>query len=185
LRTAVSTRRHVDYLIAGSFLPPEQLGRFQELTDEMIDLTAPLFDRCEMIRVHGDCHFSNLIYRPDESFYLIDLDDMAMGPPVQDFWMLLPDYASKSLFEIDVFLEGYEMFRDFDRRTLRLIEPLRAMRYLHYIAWCAHQVADDGSSPVAPGFGTTAYWQQEINDLDEQLQRIREDASAPLAGGNC
>jgi Ser/Thr protein kinase RdoA (MazF antagonist) len=99
---------------------------------------------------------------------------MATGPPVQDFWMLLPGYSNESLAEIEIFLEGYETFRPFDRKTLRLIEPLRAMRYIHYIAWCAHQVAEDGFSHVAPDFGSEAYWIREINDLTDQLERIKE-----------
>jgi Ser/Thr protein kinase RdoA (MazF antagonist) len=132
-----------------------------------------MFDGVEMIRIHGDCHFSNLIYRPDESFYIIDFDDMATGPPVQDFWMLLPHYMEKSLVEIDLFLEGYETFRAFDRRTLHLIEPLRAMRYIHYTAWCAHQFLEDGSSRAVHDFASKNYWLREIRDLTDQLERIR------------
>jgi len=126
-----------------------------------------------MIAIHGDCHVSNLIYRPGESFFIIDFDDMAVGPPVQDFWMLLPGYRGDSLVEIDLFLEGYETFRPFDRRTLQLIGPLRAMRFIHYVAWCAHQVAEDGHSRVAPDFGTQAYWLRELNDLEQQMERVR------------
>lgn len=167
------TREQVDYILAGNFIPPDLTREFNAATAALIKEISPLFDNIEMIRIHGDCHFSNLIYRPDESFFVIDFDDMAVGPPVQDFWMLLPGYMEDSYVEIDIFLEGYEMFRNFDRRTLRLIEPLRAMRYIHYTAWCAHQVAEDGLSRVVPDFGTREYWQQEIRDLAEQLQRIR------------
>jgi Ser/Thr protein kinase RdoA (MazF antagonist) len=170
----LSTREQVDYILSNDFIPTDLAKQFEPITSELIAAIAPLFDNVEMIRIHGDCHFSNLIYRPDESFYIIDLDDMAVGPPVQDFWMLLPGYLNDSLVEIDLFLEGYETFRDFDRRTLRLIEPLRAMRYIHYTAWCAHQVAEDGLSRVAPDFGTREYWQREIRDLSEQLERIKD-----------
>lgn len=168
------TSEQVDYILSGNFIPPDLMQQFNDLTSSLIKEISPLFDNIEMIRIHGDCHFSNLIYRPDESFFVIDLDDMSVGPPVQDFWMLLPGYMEDSYVEIDIFLEGYEMFRDFDRRTLRLIEPLRAMRYIHYTAWCAHQVAEDGLSRVAPDFGTREYWQQEIRDLADQLERIKK-----------
>ncbi|MCK5339444.1 MAG: serine/threonine protein kinase [Desulfobulbaceae bacterium] len=176
-----STRQQVDYLLAGSFIPVDLAGQFQAIADALIAEITPLFQQNEMIRIHGDCHFSNVIYRPGESFFLIDLDDMAVGPPVQDLWMLLPGYLEDSVAEAEMFIEGYETFRDFDRRTLRLIEPLRAMRYIHYIAWCAHQVAEDGLSRVAPDFGSHAYWQKESNDLAEQLERIR---SGPQQVGN-
>ena len=168
-----STRDQIAYILGGDFIPPDLAGEFSEVTERLIGEISPLFEGVETITIHGDCHFSNLIYRPGESFYVIDFDDMAAGPPVQDFWMLLPGYRSDSAVEIEMFLEGYELFRPFDRRTLRLIGPLRAMRYIHYMAWCAHQVAEDGSSPVAPDFGGRVYWLQEIRDLTEQIERIR------------
>ncbi|MBU2538331.1 MAG: serine/threonine protein kinase [Proteobacteria bacterium] len=176
-----STRQQVDYLLAGDFMDADLASQFGELATTLIAEINPLFKNTEMIRIHGDCHFSNLIYRPGESFYLIDFDDMALGPPVQDFWMLLPGYREETFAEIDLFLEGYETFRDFDRRSLRLIEPLRAMRYIHYMAWCAYQVAEEGLSRVAPDFGSHDYWQREIRDLAEQLQRIR---TTPEPQGN-
>ena len=166
------TRQQIDYLLAGSFLPADLAGPFRSITAALLTEITALFTETEMIRIHGDCHFSNVIYRPDESFYIIDFDDMAIGPPVQDLWMLLPGYLEDSAAEAEMFIEGYETFRDFDRRSLSLIEPLRAMRYIHYSVWCAHQAAEDGLSRIAPDFGSHAYWQKEINDLTEQLERI-------------
>lgn len=176
-----STREQLAYILAGNFMPPDLAGRFKDISGEIIEEIKLRFAGIDMIRIHGDCHFANLIYRPGESFYIVDFDDMAVGPPVQDFWMLLPGYMQECLAEIEIFLEGYETFRHFDQRTLSLIEPLRAMRYIHYMAWCAHQVAEDGFSHVAPDFGKPHYWQREINDLIEQLDRIR---SAPAQFGN-
>ncbi len=168
-----STRAQVDTLLASKLIPVEMQQEFRELTDSLIREITPLFDHSRMIRIHGDCHFSNLIYLPGKSFYIIDFDDMAVGPPVQDFWMLLPGLKEDSWREINLFLEGYETFMDFDQRSLALIEPLRAMRYIHYIAWCAHQFIEDGESRVAPNFGTREYWRQEMGDLADQLERIR------------
>jgi Ser/Thr protein kinase RdoA (MazF antagonist) len=176
-----STRQQADYLLSGKFLPADLAPQFGELVKDLIAEISPLFEGTEMIRIHGDCHFSNLIHRPGESFYLIDFDDMALGPPVQDFWMLLPGYREETFAEIDLFLEGYETFRDFDRWSLRLIEPLRAMRFIHYMAWCAYQVAEEGLSRVAPDFGSREYWRRELRDLAEQMERIR---TAPEPQGN-
>lgn len=167
-----STRLQVDYLLAGGFMPDDLLARFRDLTDALIREITPLFDGAGMIRIHGDCHFSNLIYRPGEFFHIIDFDDMVSGPPVQDLWMLLPDRPENSQAEIEIFLEGYGTFRDFDRSSLRLIEPLRAMRYVHYTAWCAYQFAEDGETRVAEDFGSRPYWQTELGDLEDQLERI-------------
>ena len=169
-----STRSQVDYILGHDLVPEDLQQEFQSLTETLIADTMPMFAGAELICLHGDCHSANLIYRPDESFYIIDFDDMAIGPPVQDLWMLLPAVPEESLVEIDIFLEGYRVFRDFDLRSLKLIEPLRAMRFIHYIAWCAHQVIEDGSSVVMPNFGTRDYWRHELGDLADQLQRIKE-----------
>jgi len=167
-----STRLQVDYLLAGEFMPPDMQGRLKDLTDTLVRTISPMFAETELIRIHGDCHFSNLIYRPGESFYLIDFDDMVVGPPIQDLWMLLPGYREDCPAEIEIFLEGYETFRNFARASLRLIEPLRAMRYIHYTAWCAYQFAADGETRVDENFGSRQYWQAEMDDLEDQLERI-------------
>jgi Ser/Thr protein kinase RdoA (MazF antagonist) len=149
-------------------------GGLKQAVESIITEIEPLFVGARPIRIHGDCHFANIIHRPGESFFLIDFDDMVMGPPVQDIWMLLPGTLEEAFAEMDMLLEGYETFRPFDRRSFRLIEPLRAMRFVHYMAWCAHQVAADGMTRVLDDFGSQSYWQKEIADLHDQLERIRD-----------
>ena len=175
-----STQQNLEYILKGGFIPDDLIKPFEKLTEQLINEIEPLFDQNKMIRIHGDCHFSNLMYRPGEGMFLIDLDDMAVGPPVQDFWMLLPGFLNDSLAEVDLFLEGYEVFRNFDKQSLRLIEPLRAMRFIHYMTWCAHQAAEDGLSRVSSNFGSHEYWQQEITDLSEQLDRIKNSADQAI-----
>lgn len=175
-----TTRSQVDLLLEGGFVPADLCPAFRDLAERLISETSPMFRDTELIRIHGDCHSANFIHRPGESFYLIDLDDMVVGPPVQDIWMLLPGSPDEALAELEILLEGYETFRPFDRHSLRLIEPLRAMRFIHYAAWCARQVADDGHSVVMPDFGTRAYWEAEIRDLADQLGRI--ESASPLTG---
>ncbi len=173
-----STRDHIEFILTSGCLQDDQRGPFKDITSELLDEICPFFEGVDSIRIHGDCHFSNIIYRPGESFFLIDFDDLVMGPPVQDFWMLLPGYREESFVEIDIFLEGYETFYGFDRRSLRLIEPLRAMRYIHYMAWCTHQVLEDGETLAVPDFGSRFYWQTEIGELADQLERIKKTPSS-------
>ena len=169
-----ATRDHIDFITGRGLVPKELAGQFTDITEKLLGLIDPLFKDKPLIRIHGDCHSGNIIYRPDESFYMIDFDDMAVGTPIHDVWMLLPGYLKDSRHELNLFIEGYETFRDFNRSDLKLIEPLRAMRYLHFTAWCAHQVADGGFSNLAPGWGTNEYWQTEINDLAAQIGRIKD-----------
>ncbi len=174
LRPRLSTLDQLNYLLGSACVAEELKPLLKSTVMRIIDKIEPLFLQSKSIRIHGDCHFSNIIHRPGESFYLIDFDDMAMGPPVQDIWMLLPGAVDEAAVELDLLLEGYETFRPFDRRTLRLIEPLRAMRFIHYMAWCAHQVEADGITRAIDDFGTLDYWQREIDELVDQEERIAE-----------
>ena len=172
----LSTRNNIEAVLSLTPPPPDLAKKYEQAATAIIDLIAPMFEGMERIRIHGDCHRTNIVWRPGDAMYVIDFDDMAMGPPVQDLWMLLPGHISESRAELELFLEGYETFRAFDRRSLRLIEPLRAMRYIHFTAWCAVQVADGGFSRIAPDWGSEDFWRREIRDLEMQKEEIRVTA---------
>ena len=163
-----STQNDIDLLC--STVVPERLRKtLRDVVTKIILTSAALFETAECIRIHGDCHRGNIMDRLDEGLLLIDFDDMAMGPPVQDLWLLLPDRADKSTREIELFLQGYERFRTFNRTELRCIEPLRAMRMIYFLAWCARQSDDFQFKRNFPDWGSDNFWQKEINDLREQL----------------
>ena len=69
---------------------------------------------------------------------------------------------------------GYEDFADFDRRELRLIEPLRTLRQMHYAAWLARRWDDPAFPRAFPWFEEPRYWEQHILDLREQLAAMSE-----------
>jgi len=173
-----TTRFQVDYILEHKLVSDSLVPQFTTITDKIINEITVDFENIENIRIHGDCHSGNLIYRPGESFYIIDFDDMAVGPAVQDIWMLLPGIYEDSRVELSLLLEGYETFRPFDRRTFSLIEPLRVMRYIHYISWCGWQFLEDGETRIDDSFGTFNYWQKEIGDLEDQLQIIKKEHEA-------
>lgn len=172
-----TTRFQIDYIVSHELIPPVLINEFRSVSGELLEFIEPLFESAEMIRLHGDCHTGNLIYRPDESFFIIDFDDMVVGPPIQDLWMLLPGYQEDSRVELALLLEGYETFNTFDRSSFKLIEPLRAMRFIHYIGWCAHQFVEDGFTLVNESFGTYNYWRQEIDDLSDQTGLLKKSVS--------
>jgi Ser/Thr protein kinase RdoA (MazF antagonist) len=167
-------REILDEGLAGTGLEIE----FREIAERVLERVAPLFDDSDMIRIHGDCHHQNLLHRPGESFTILDFDDMAVGPPVQDVWMLLPGRVEDSRRELDLFLDGYELFRPMPPSALRLVEPLRFMRYLHYAAWCVRQAADGGFARISPDFGTREWWRNEIREMLKQEREI-EDSLRP------
>jgi Ser/Thr protein kinase RdoA (MazF antagonist) len=128
------------------------------------------------IRLHGDCHLGNLLWT-DDGPHFVDLDDCRAGVAVQDLWMVADagrdstDSGGTSR-QLEELVTGYEKMRAFDRRELRLLEPLRTLRMIHYCAWLV-QRWDDPAFPAAfPWFNTSKYWQDQILYLREQLGNL-------------
>ncbi len=167
-----STLGHLRYILDSGTLAAQFRDEYEKTVLDLVELIAPLFAGVETLRLHADCHRGNILYRPDEGYHLLDFDDLAVGPAVQDLWLILPDRPARARAEIERLLEGYETFLPFPRETLRLVEPLRAMRFIHYTAWCARQKADGGFARLAPDWGVPEFWRQEIADLRTQRQEI-------------
>jgi len=172
LHPRCSTREHLAYILQSGTVSAPLLRPYEQTVTNLIELMAPLFEDIPTLRVHGDCHRANILCRPDEGFHLLDFDDMAVGPAVQDIWLLLPDRLRAARAEADNLIDGYETFLPFPQESLALIEPLRAMRFIHFTAWCARQKSDGGFARLLPGWGTPEFWRQEIADLERQRQEI-------------
>ena len=135
-----------------------------------------------VLRLHGDCHPGNILWTPTSAAatagpgpHFVDLDDARTGPAVQDFWMLLSGDRSQRTRQLGALVDGYEQFRDFNRAELVLIEPLRTLRLIHYSAWLARRW-DDPTFPVNfPWFGSSDYWQGQVQMLEEQIEAMQEE----------
>ncbi|MDF3130810.1 serine/threonine protein kinase [Kiritimatiellaeota bacterium B1221] len=165
---------HLDFILDHVESDPDFCDRYEDAAGELLDAISPLFDESIYTRIHGDMHSANLMRRPGtQGIFLIDFDDMAFGPPVQDLWMLLPDVVDNSQRELQHLLHGYHQLREFDYESLRWVEPLRAMRFIHFSAWCAQQQADSARQRD-PEFGNAAWWNRELASLCDQRERIRD-----------
>lgn len=151
---------------------PDCAAEFEEVARRAISAIEPRFSGLPGHRLHGDCHRGNILDRPGEGLLLIDFDDMMMGPAVQDLWLLLPDHADDSRRELTMLLDGYEQFSVFDRGQIELIEPLRFMRMIHFLAWRARQRHDHWFAEQFPHWGSKAFWITEIEDLSEQSRHF-------------
>ena len=105
--------------------------------------------------------------------HFVDLDDCRSGPAVQDLWMLLPGERAEGQRALVSLLDGYEQMREFDRRELALIEPLRTLRLVHYSAWVARRWDDPAFPAAFPDFGTPDYWRGQVDTLVEQLEAMQ------------
>jgi len=160
---------NLEFLKSGNFIPLEFLARYEKATREICALTQDFLQNVPYQRIHGDCHLGNLLWNQNGPFFL-DFDDMVQGPAVQDLWLLVPGRDAEALRQRGVLLEGYMEMREFDYSTLRLIEPLRALRFIHYAAWIARRWDDPAFPRAFPQFGTHRYWQDETEDLEQQLR---------------
>ncbi|MES2632955.1 MAG: serine/threonine protein kinase [Pseudomonadota bacterium] len=172
-----------EWLPAHHMIPLDVQSAWEKKCDEALRMIAdtPLGDAngkgMRRIRLHGDCHPGNILWTPDQGPHFVDLDDARMGPAVQDFWMLLSGDRAQRQKQLGPLVDGYEMFREFDREELALIEPLRTLRLIHYSAWLARRW-DDPIFPINfPWFGTSDYWQGQVQMLEEQIEAMAE---APL-----
>ena len=161
----------LDYLLDGDFLPPFLAEQYADVVEEIVEASAPLFEEVPMQRIHGDAHLGNLLWGADGPFW-VDFDDMLTGPCVQDLWLVIPGRDSWAQAKLKILLEGYEQFRPFPRKTLALIEPLRAMRILHFSAWIAKRWEDPAFQKTFVLFGTEKYWQEQLSTLKEQREII-------------
>lgn len=142
-----------------------------KLKDDLLKKINPLFNGIEMFRIHGDSHHGNTILRGD-SIYLIDFDDMVMGPSIQDIWMIHPARDSEATFLRNKLLEGYEEFLEFNDRELKLIEPLRAMRMVHHAAWISKRYEDQTFKNAFPHFREESFFINLYQDLNDILNFI-------------
>lgn len=124
------------------------------------------------IRLHGDFHRGNVLDRQGQGLVAIDFDDMAMGPAIQDLWLLMPAHLEDCREEFAAAIEGYEAFMPFDWSEASLAEPLRLMRMVHYLAWQARQRLDGGFFTHFPAWGSRGFWLQEIEDLRQQMDAV-------------
>ena len=170
-------------LTQSQLLPAHLKTAFFAILDPVIDCAKSQFTAHTSIRLHGDCHPGNILWRDGPTF--VDLDDCRMGPAIQDLWMMLSGDRHQQLIQLDTLLEAYEEFQPFDSRQLALIEPLRAMRMVHYMAWLSRRWEDPAFPRAFPWFAEGKYWENQVLALKEQRATLDEPPlSLSPQGGN-
>ena len=171
-------------LLEGEHLPLDMASRWERAFTEAMQVAQGLWDGAQdlqRIRLHGDCHPGNILWTPEGSPgagpHFVDLDDARTGVAVQDLWMLLSGERAAQLQQLGALIDGYEEFREFDRRELRLIEVLRTLRLVHYSAWLAQRWQDPIFPLNFPWFGSSDYWKGQVDMLIEQTEAMQ---SPPL-----
>ncbi|MCC7547590.1 MAG: serine/threonine protein kinase [Burkholderiales bacterium] len=168
------------YVLEHGFVPQDLRPAYQSLVPRLVARIRAAFEEAGPIghlRLHGDCHPGNVLWAEDGPHF-VDLDDARMGPAVQDIWMLLSGEREARVQQLRWVLDGYWEFGEVDLHELRLIEPLRTLRMIHYAGWLALRWQDPAFPAAFPWFNTQRYWQDHILALREQAAALDE---APLA----
>ena len=153
------------------FVPDALVEQYARVSDQIIGRVRQMFENfgpLPRVRIHGDCHGGNILWRESGPLF-VDLDDCMSGPRIQDLWMFLSGDAASQQASWASLMEGYEMFGEFDYAELTLVEALRSLRILHYAAWIASRWEDPAFPRAFPWFGEARFWERHIADLFEQL----------------
>lgn len=162
-----------DIIKASGFVPISLNTPFFTILEQVIEVAAAQYKPKKQIRLHGDCHAGNIFWT-DKGPHFVDLDDCKTGPAIQDLWMMLSGDRNEQLLQLDTLLSGYEEFFTFDTSELLLIESLRTMRVVNYMAWLCKRWKDPAFPRNFPWFDSEKYWEQQILMLKEQMSALQQ-----------
>ena len=168
---------NISFLLEDEFIPRALVPAYSTLAQDLLQSVTQIYSEVkpsDLIRVHGDCHVGNILWR-DETAHFVDLDDCAMAPAVQDIWMFLSGERHRRQQQLSEVVEGYNEFCDFEPRQLRWLEALRTMRIVNYAAWLARRWEDPAFPRSFTWFNTERYWADHILELREQLSALQEE----------
>lgn len=161
-----------------NLFPVEMLESYRRLTEELLSYIEPLFEGVAYQRVHGDCHVGNILWDEGSPLF-VDFDDSLSAPSIQDLWLLLPGRDDYAVQKLDELVAGYSSLRHWDPNWLRLIEPLRALRLMHFQAWVIKRWQDPAFPTAFPQFTSPVHWREHFSDLQEILLMLKGIESTP------
>lgn len=159
--------------LAGPLLPDSIKTRFSNSVQALLRLVRARFADIpsSRMRLHGDLHPGNLLWNESGPVF-VDFDDCCSGPVIQDLWMLLPGDDDGRRRALAALVEGYEVFRSFDAGEALLIEPLRALRMIHYGGWLSARYDDPAFPRAFPFAASPRFWEEHMLTLEQQAERI-------------
>lgn len=170
----------LQFLLANNFVPIDLLPAYRTTAEDLLQRVRQIFAQAgalQAIRLHGDCHPGNVLWRDGPHF--VDFDDCRMGPALQDIWMLLSGDRAAMSKQLGYVLDGYQDFCDFDFAELQVLEALRSLRMIHYSGWLARRWSDPAFPLNFPWFNSQQYWQDQILSLREQRALLDEPPLTP------
>ena len=165
---------NLNYLLEAQCIPGHIEDDYKKQAQQIIQHIIPLFEGVTTQRIHGDCHWGNILWHHQNGPSFLDFDDMVVGPAVQDIWLIIAGRDQEARIQREILIEGYNTMNSFDRRQLILIEPLRTLRFIHFSAWISRRWEDPSFKNAFPQFDSEHYWQIQLKDLQEQWLLIKD-----------
>jgi Ser/Thr protein kinase RdoA (MazF antagonist) len=142
---------------------------YESIARDLLSYLENMFAKeLQNLRIHGDCHLGNVLWR-DPLPHFVDFDDTLMGPAIQDMGMLFSGAEDEQARQIGTISKAYDEFRPFPHNELRFVEGLRTMRMIHHAAWIARRWHDPAFPQAFPWFDSPKYWSDQVLSLREQL----------------
>jgi Ser/Thr protein kinase RdoA (MazF antagonist) len=162
---------NISYLREQRIVPATIEPHLFGIVERILAVTSAWFSDVERLRIHGDCHLGNILWLWSRSS-LVDFDDCLTGPAVQDLWLLTPGRDSDSMQRQELLIRGYSSLRSFDYDSLRLREPLRALRMINFSSWIARRIDDPSFKRVFVDYGSDSYWREQLVALQEVAESL-------------
>jgi Ser/Thr protein kinase RdoA (MazF antagonist) len=158
--------------LLSQWVAPEVWGRYEAAAIQIIERIENEMDSSKFIRIHGDCHRGNLLAKPlpggVPEFFFVDFDDCAMGPEVQDFWMLMAgEQGLEQDLEQEKIMAGYQELREFPAEQWVWVPLLRGLRIFSYSAWIARRWTDPSFPKLFPTFESYTFWAEETEAIEK------------------
>jgi Ser/Thr protein kinase RdoA (MazF antagonist) len=157
---------NLSYLRDNKLIPPSIEAHYMRIAERIFGTTESWFSSTPLQRIHGDCHLGNILWLGNRCS-IVDFDDSLMGPCVQDLWLLTPGRDEDSMRRQESIIRGYSSMRPFNSDQLRLREPLRALRMVHFTTWIAKRYEDPAFKQVFVDYGSETYWRGQLVALQE------------------
>lgn len=137
-----------------SWVAPEVHSRYLNCAEELFYQAETALENQPFFRIHGDCHRGNILktdpVKGNPQYFFVDFDDFVVGPPVQDFWMLLSESRIAENEDFSLLLKGYNQLRSLPEGSEALIPLLRALRIINYSHWISQRWSDPTFPPPFP-----------------------------------
>lgn len=166
------------FLLSEGVISPQIEPRFKGIVEELVEVSKDRFKGQPLQRIHGDCHAGNILWNEKSGPFFIDFDDMVVGPPIQDLWLLAPDPEA-----LQDLIDGYVQMRDLPQGSVAMVECLRGLRMVHYATWIAKRYEDPAFKRAFPHFESPKYWEELTYDLEKQMDRIHGGPRGSGRGG--